>query len=161
MSSVVSSRDRDAEVPAVVTGRRWNGKPMFSLVGLGTIAVIIALIVNATLDTGMYYLTVDEYHGRLDRLQGERVRVNGEVVADSEVWDAQATRLEFRVRDVGGQHDLKVVYHGPRPDNFHRATSAILEGSMGVDGTFQADSLLTKCPSRYEEEPPALVEATR
>ncbi len=142
----------------ISTGRRWGGKPTASLVGLAVIAVIIALIVNATLDTGMYYLTVDEYHSRQANLEGERVRVNGEVVADSEVWDAQATRLEFRVQDAGGQHDLKVVYHGPRPDNFHRATSAILEGSMAADGTFQADNLLTKCPSRYEEES-ALAEA--
>ena len=156
MGSVVSSRAE--EIPAISTGRRWGGKPAVSLVGLAVIAVIIALIVNATLDTGMYYLTVDEYHSRQESLEGERVRINGEVVADSEVWDAQATRLEFRVQDVGGQHDLKVVYYGPRPDNFHRATSAILEGSMATDGTFQADNLLTKCPSRYEEES-SLVEA--
>lgn len=123
------------------------------------IAVIIALIVNATLDTGMYYLTVDEYHGRLESLAGERVRVSGEVVADSEIWDAQATRLEFKVQDADGQHDLQVVYYGPRPDNFHRATEAILEGSMTAHGTFQADTLLTKCPSRYEEEEASLVEA--
>jgi len=156
VSSVVSSRA--PEPPVVATGRRWSSKSTVSLVGFAMIAAIIGLIVNATLDTGMYYLTVDEYHGRLESLEGERVRVSGDVVADSEVWDAQATRLEFKIQDADGQHDLKVVYYGPRPDNFHRATSAILEGSMTVPGTFQADTLLTKCPSRYEEEA-ALVEA--
>ncbi len=153
MDNVISSRAN--AVPVTEPGRRWWGsKSTFSLVSLAAIAVIIALIVNATLDTGMYYLTVDEYHSRLDTLRGDKVRVSGEVVAASEIWDAQATRLEFRVQDAGGRHDLKVVYYGPRPDNFHRATSAILEGTMAADGTFQADTLLTKCPSRYEEAAP-------
>ncbi len=157
MASVVSSRSESAKNFA--EGRKWGGKTAFSLVGLAAIGLIIALIVSATLDTGMYYLTVDEYFDRLEGLSGERVRVNGEVVADSEVWDAQATRLQFKVQDADGSHALEVVYFGPRPDNFHSATSAILEGSMGVDGTFYADSLLTKCPSRYEEES-SLVEVT-
>lgn len=156
LASPVSSRSKDLLSQA--TGRRWGGRTAFSLVGLGAIALIIALIVTATLDTGMYYLTVDEYHSRLDNLRNERVRINGEVVADSENWDAQATRLEFKIQDSGGQETLKVVYFGPRPDNFQKATSAILEGSMAEDGIFHASNLLTKCPSRYEEEA-ALVEA--
>lgn len=156
LTSTVSSRSKN--LPTQPTGRSWWGKTNMTLVGLGVIALLIALIVTATLDTGMYYLTVDEYHSRLDNLRTDKVRINGEVVADSEVWNAQATTLEFKIQDPGGQHSLQVVYVGPRPDNFHRATSAILEGSMSEDGTFHASSLLTKCPSRYEEESP-LVEA--
>jgi cytochrome c-type biogenesis protein CcmE len=35
------------------------------------------------------------------------------------------------------------------------ATEAIVEGNIQPDGTFKADSLLLKCPSRYEEAPDA------
>lgn len=150
MTDVVSSR-ADAG-PARPAGRGWGSKGRLSLIGLGAVALIMALIVTATLDTGMYYLTVDEFHNRQARLGGQRVRINGEVMADSEIWDPRRTRLEFQLRDAAGEHALAVVYIGPRPDNFQRAASAIVEGSLAPSGEFVADSLLLKCPSRYEEE---------
>ncbi|MFN3332862.1 MAG: cytochrome c maturation protein CcmE [Caldilinea sp.] len=37
-----------------------------------------------------------------------------------------------------------------------------MEGELLPDGTFQAETLLLKCPSRYEEEPEEVyVEAIR
>lgn len=150
MTDVVSSRG-DAG-PARPPGRGWASQGRLSLMGLGAVALMMALIVTATLDTGMYYLTVDEFHSRQARLDGQRVRINGEVMADSESWDPRRTRLEFQLRDADGEHALAVVYIGPRPDNFQRAASAIVEGSLAPSGEFVADSLLLKCPSRYEEE---------
>lgn len=149
MSKAISSRaPLDLRMGAV---RGMGRKARFSLFGAAVVILLIALIVTATLETGMYYLTVDEVHGRQAGLAGQRLRVNGAVLADSEIWDARATRLEFQIHDVEGRHVLPVVYIGPRPDNFQRATSAIVEGSLSPDGTFMADELLLKCPSRYEE----------
>ena len=57
---------------------------------------------------------------------------------------------------------MPIVFYGPRPDNFQRAASAIIEGELLPDGSFQAETLLLKCPSRYEEEPEEIyVEAQR
>ncbi|MGL4649226.1 MAG: cytochrome c maturation protein CcmE, partial [Caldilineaceae bacterium] len=51
---------------------------------------------------------------------------------------------------------------GPRPDNFQRAAEAIIEGELLANGDFQADTLLLKCPSRYEEDPEEVfVQSTR
>ena len=44
-------------------------------------------------------------------------------------------------------------FHGSRPSNFGRATEAIVEGELDSNGVFKADTLLLKCPSRYEEAP--------
>lgn len=150
MASVVSSRQDD--FPAAVAAGR--GRIAFTVAGLATIGVIIGLIVSATLESGMYYLTVDEFLERQTELHGKHVRVNGEVVAGTEVWNAKATRLEFQIRDAGSPRALPAVYIGPRPDNFQRAVSVILEGSLTEDGIFLAEELLTKCPSRYEETAP-------
>ena len=151
MAQVISSRDRLQE--AVSSGVRLGPRVQWMLVGLAAIALIIFLIVRATVLTSMYYMTVEEFAARQDTLAGQRVRLNGLVVPDSEQWNATATRLDFQLYEVEGGTVLPVVYHGPRPDNFRPGTSAIIEGSLDADGRFVADSLLLKCPSRYEEGP--------
>ncbi len=109
-------------------------------------------MVQATITTGAYYLTVSELHARAPAIYGERVRVNGNVVEGSEDWNAQEVTLKFSIADENGDQ-LPIVFFGPRPDNFQRAASAIVEGEYLSDGSFQAETLLLKCPSRYEEEP--------
>lgn len=151
MAQVISSRDRLQE--AVSSGGRPGPRVQWMLVGLAAIALVIFLIVRATILTSMYYMTVEEFAARQDTLAGQRVRLNGFVVPDSEQWNATATRLDFQLYEAEGGTVLPVVYHGPRPDNFRPGTSAIVEGSLDADGRFVADSLLLKCPSRYEEGP--------
>ena len=116
---------------------------------------------QATTETGAYYMTVSELYGRSPEIVGQRVRVNGTVVDGSEDWNAQEITLRFAVADESGD-EMPIVFYGPRPDNFQRAASAIVEGELTADGTFKADTLLLKCPSRYEEEPEEIfVESTR
>jgi len=83
---------------------------------------------------------------------GQKIRVSGAVVQESEDWNAIELMLKFQMTDETGEEVL-VSFHGSRPSNFARATEAIVEGEMMSDGTFRADNLLLKCPSRYEESP--------
>lgn len=143
-------------IPAELAERKTSGIHFkFLLGGLLLIALVAALMVQATASTAAYYLTVDEVRQRGEALVGERVRVSGTVVEGSEEWRAQEITLYFRIADESGA-ELPIVFAGPRPDNFQRAASAIVEGSLLPEGTFQAETLLLKCPSRYEEEPDAL-----
>lgn len=146
------------------TQRRYNTK---YLAGGFLILLFVAFlgyqIVQATRTTGAYFMTVDELRAASASLIGQRVRVNGSVVAGSEDWNAEAVTLKFAIIDEqGGTQELPIVFYGPRPDNFQRAASAIVEGELQPDGTFLAQELLLKCPSRYEEEPEEVrVKATR
>ncbi len=119
---------------------------------LAFVSFLVFQMVRATTTTGAYFMTVNEVLAE-PNLQGQRVRVNGNVVAESEDWNAQEITLRFAISDEGSTKQLPIVFYGPRPDNFQRAASAIVEGELLADGTFQADTLLLKCPSRYEEEP--------
>jgi cytochrome c-type biogenesis protein CcmE len=47
--------------------------------------------------------------------------------------------------------ELKVVYNGTIPNNFETATSVVVTGQY-KDGYFHAKDILTKCPSKYEEQ---------
>lgn len=129
-----------------------NKNLKFIIGGLLLIGLVAALMVQATMSTGAYYMTVSEVQSRSASLVGERVRVSGTVVDGSEDWRPQEVTLRFSIADENGSQ-LPIVFSGPRPDNFQRAASAIVEGELLPDGSFQAETLLLKCPSRYEEEP--------
>jgi cytochrome c-type biogenesis protein CcmE len=142
-------------IPAELAERPKRVNTRFLAGGVLLLAFVAFLgfqMVRATSTTGAYYMTVSELNGRQPSIYGERVRVSGQVVEGSEDWDAQNITLRFSIADENGDQ-LPIVFFGPRPDNFQRAASAIVEGELLSDGTFQADTLLLKCPSRYEEEP--------
>jgi cytochrome c-type biogenesis protein CcmE len=149
-------------IPADLAQRKAANKNLkFTIGGLLVIGLVIVLIVQATLTTGAYYLTVGELEARGAEMIGERVRVSGAVVEGSEIWEPKEMTLQFSIMDESGK-ELPIVFYGPRPDNFQRAAEAIVEGELLADGSFKANTLLLKCPSRYEEEPEEIfVEAIR
>jgi cytochrome c-type biogenesis protein CcmE len=132
-------------IPADLAERKSANKNLkFIIGGILVIGLVIVLIVQATVSTGAYYLTVGELNAKGTEMVGERVRVSGAVVENS--------ALRFSITDENGKQ-LPIVFYGPRPDNFQRAAEAIVEGELLADGSFKANTLLLKCPSRYEEEP--------
>lgn len=140
-------------IPAELAEQKNSSKNLkFIIGGLLLVGLVIALMVQATLSTGAYYMTVGELNGKGASIVGERVRVSGTVVDGSEDWRPEEITLRFSIVDENGAQ-LPIIFSGPRPDNFQRAASAIVEGELLPDGSFQAETLLLKCPSRYEEEP--------
>lgn len=122
------------------------------------VAVVLLLVLSAVLvawtikGNSSYYMTVDQVLAKADTLAGQKIRMSGAVSQETENWDAQNLMLTFQLTDASGEH-VTVSFHGSRPSNFSRATEAIVEGEMTPNGTFRADNLLLKCPSRYEEAP--------
>jgi cytochrome c-type biogenesis protein CcmE len=162
LSTMTQIANQAQGIPAEFSrGKVANKKLKFIIGGLLVIGLVIVLIVQATMSTGAYYLTVSELGGKGREMVGERVRVSGVVVEGSEAWQAKEMILRFAITDKSGKQ-LPIVFYGPRPDNFQRAAEAIVEGELVPDGSFMASTLLLKCPSRYEEEPEEIfVEAIR
>jgi len=78
------------------------------------------------------------------------VQVNG-VLADKQyVMKQEEQFLSFRLKDARGEV-LPVEYRGVIPGNFDQATSIVAIGHY-QDGTFAAEQLLVKCPSKYQAE---------
>ncbi|MCY4081499.1 MAG: cytochrome c maturation protein CcmE [Caldilineaceae bacterium] len=144
----------EGPIPAHLARKRTGIKPQFLVAGLVLVGVIIALMVYGLTTAKAYWLTVDEVHQRSDSLVSQRLRVNGVVVEGSEDWNAEEVTLRFKIQDEENPgRQLSVVHYEPRPDNFHRAASVIVEGELLQGGVIEADVLLLKCPSRYEEAP--------
>ncbi|MFH1194407.1 MAG: cytochrome c maturation protein CcmE [bacterium] len=64
--------------------------------------------------------------------------------------DSQKNTFTFYMKDYSGT-EMKVMYHGSIPNNFESATSVVVTGKY-ADGCFHASNILTKCPSKYEEQ---------
>ena len=99
----------------------------------------------------VYYLTVSEFMdpGRRADL-GDNFRVNGNVKPGSIEKHQGRPGARFVLTD--GRKELPVVYEKEVPDTFVDGAEAVVEGALGADGTFAAQTLLAKCPSKYEAQ---------
>ncbi len=61
-------------------------------------------------------------------------------------------KFTFLLQDSRGQK-IPVIYSQPKPSNFEQAVSIVAIGNYDVKtGNFMAESLLVKCPSKYQEQ---------
>ncbi len=65
-------------------------------------------------------------------------------------YDKDKNLFMFTMRDENGNL-MRVIYKGSIPNNFESATSVVVTGKY-KDGYFHASDILTKCPSKYQEE---------
>jgi cytochrome c-type biogenesis protein CcmE len=137
------------------TQRRSGGWAKFAVAGLVIVAAIVLFLYTTTRSNAQYYLSVQELRDRGTELIGKDARISGIVVPDSIMYDSQTLHLEFDVvdKDAANQEPLRIVMDGePLPDQMKDEAEAIAEGRLNVDGTFQADTLMMKCASKYEVE---------
>jgi cytochrome c-type biogenesis protein CcmE len=83
------------------------------------------------------------------------IELTGKVAAGS-VHETGDT-LRFAIRDRTGRGPrVPVVYTGQVPDPFRVGREVIVTGRYR-DGTFvgERDSLVTKCPSKFQAKPPS------
>jgi cytochrome c-type biogenesis protein CcmE len=129
-------------------GRRLK----FVLIGTGIAAVMAFMLWVGTRDSNggfAYYVNVHEYlqngapHGHF--------RINGKVLAGSIDRKADGQRVLFTLADVkDASVTLPVDYTGIIPDTFVDGADVVVEGRRLPNGTFEATTLLAKCPSKYE-----------
>jgi cytochrome c-type biogenesis protein CcmE len=137
----------------------YSGRWKFIAGGLLILAAVIYLIISST---------------------KANVRISGAVAGETIQFDPTTSELSFEIANVPGDnatiaaegglakvlHDavtdpsrtrLKIIYNGPKPDLLRDEAQAIITGHLNGDGTFQADELLLKCPTKYQEAIPSQV----
>jgi cytochrome c-type biogenesis protein CcmE len=122
--------------------------------GILTVAILGTLgwlAVDGIGDTKTYYKNVKEVTQMGASAQDKRIRVGGDVVANSITRDGKD--LHFTLVWEGVQ--MKVVYSGvePVPDTFKDGAQALADGKLGADGVFHAAKIQAKCASKYEAKP--------
>ena len=88
---------------------------------------------------------------------GKSYELTGKVAAGSWKRGEDGLSHEFRVQDRKGGASVPVTYVGAVPDPFKEGREIIIDvEKQGAGFAGQKDTLITKCPSKFEaEKPPA------
>ncbi len=149
----------------------------FMLGFLLILAAVAVLVISATQNNATYLMTVEELLKRQQEIGDRPVKLSGAVLGDTIQEDPRTLTIRFTIVHIPGDnaeinrmgglaqvlHDavenpdlprLEVEYHGVRPDLLKNEAQAIVTGKLDQNGVFQAEELLLKCPTRYEEAVP-------
>ena len=115
---------------------------------LGGIVIVVFIAIMAT------FLTESSiaYENDFSRVQNADVTIRATGVWVKEKGyeiDKEQNIFRFAIKD-NKNVELNVVYKGSIPNNFESATSVVVTGKF-KNGIFEASTILTKCPSKYEE----------
>ncbi|HIF72247.1 MAG TPA: cytochrome c maturation protein CcmE [Dehalococcoidia bacterium] len=104
---------------------------------------------GATVD----YLSVEQASTQSPTAVDRQVGVIGKLVQDSYVRDADGLTAHFSIKDEDGLEELDITYTGEIGQVFFNDHSEIiLQGQKLADGSFTADNLTVRCPSKYLTE---------
>ena len=137
---------------AAVTPPQRRRLPLsFILAGIAILGAVLYLVFANTQANAVYYMTVPELkHCTTCTVQA--VRVAGVVEAGSVARDDARQMLNFTITD--GKQLLPVTYTGVVPDIFRPGIQVVVEGHYTGQGPFQAQTLLAKCPSKFQSATP-------
>ncbi|HEX6540353.1 MAG TPA: cytochrome c maturation protein CcmE [Ktedonobacterales bacterium] len=125
---------------------RWS----FVIAGLLIAGAVLYLVLANTRASAEYYMTMGELR-QCTTCSSQAVRVAGQVATGTIQRDNKTQVLRFTMTD--GKLSMPVVYGGIVPDAFKPGLTVVVEGHI-QDGTFQAKTLLAKCPSKFQSATP-------
>lgn len=125
--------------------------------GFAVIVVsLLALVAYSSEKMSLYYLTVPELEARETEFADTRFKLAGKVVPGSIVRRDGNRTVAFEIRDPSDEdtapNTRTIRYSGVLPDTFRDGADVVLEGKMGPNGVFIAETMLAKCPSKYESQ---------
>lgn len=127
-----------------------KNKKILSALSLIAVALIIMIFSSMPSATSKE-ITITDIVESADKFEGDYIMTEGLLNKSSVKWNADDIELQFEILDEN-ETSLTVFYEGVQPDNFTEDVIVIVEGFIGEDGVFEAEKVMTKCPSKYEGE---------
>lgn len=119
------------------------------------IAVAIGVIISTAGDASSY-VTFDEAEKMAESGDSKSIHVVGELKKDAQghvvgiMPGADRVSFSFIMVDDNKREQV-VLYNEPMPQDFTRSEKVVVVGGYSGD-TFQANKILLKCPSKYQEQ---------
>ncbi len=137
------------------SGSLLGGANVKFFVAGGVIALAVAyLVIMGLQGTTVYFLTVSELQAKGPAAQNQIFRVSGLLVPGTLSRESSGLGVSFQIADDASK-PLPVVYRGGQvPDIMGDNIEIVAEGKLDAQGTFTANTVLAKCPSRLENAPP-------
>lgn len=130
------------------SNQKWVYLAAVLLVGAG----IGYLVFSGLSQNSVYFLNVGEALA-MPAEKLSQARLFGSVSADNVVPDPAGMGVSFTALDKDDPSKaIRVHYRGAVPDTFKPGVEVIMEGAFDPQSReFEASTLLTKCPSKYEK----------
>jgi len=136
-----------------------SGKKIKFIAGFAIIGVcLLTLVVSSSKQMSMYYLTVTELEAREIEFADMQIKLAGKVVPESIIKRNGNRTVEFQIWepiDIEAEkfsNTRTILYSGVVPDTFRDRADVVLEGKVNANGIFVAETMLAKCPSKYESQ---------
>lgn len=116
--------------------------------GGGIIVVFMGVMIFLFTQTNI------SYESNFDKIMASTrtIKATGSWVKEKNYQiDKEKNQVTFYMKDETGK-EMKVILAGNIPNNFESSISLVVTGKY-KDGTFHASEILTKCPSKYQEQP--------
>jgi len=119
------------------------------LIGAAVIAGCVGyLLYGGIQETIVFFVTPSELHAKGTSAYGKSLRLGGLVKEGS--WTKEPGTLFHSFELIDDSSAVKVAFRGIPPDLFGEGRGALVEGSYGPDGLFQAKSILAKHSEEYK-----------
>ena len=129
----------------------WRGPRLRVAACLAVVVLALGWIaIRGLTGNFVYYLTPTDIVSQHKAHAGERVRLGGYVVPGS--VHRTSSVLTFTVTD--GTDSMSVSDTGSVPELFKPGQGVVLEGAVGTDGRFHADTLLVQHNGDYSPPKP-------
>ena len=130
-----------------------RGRRVGIAVALAAILATFAYLVYGGIGENLvYFLTPEELVARGDEAYDVPVRLGGQVVPGSVVWNAEAVDLKFAISD--GAKTIPVHSSGAPPQMFRDGIGVVVEGRYHRAGTFESTSVMVKHSNEYRAPKP-------
>ncbi|MFQ5708311.1 MAG: cytochrome c maturation protein CcmE [bacterium] len=113
------------------------------------IGVLSWLLISGFDGNMQYYIKIKEVMAMGAKAETTGLRVKGKLVSGS-LQKIDEKKLEYSFAIADEDQEMKVHYHGILPDTFKDGAEVIVEGKLSPQGYFAAQTVLAKCPSKYE-----------
>ena len=126
-------------------------RPWGVLVLVAVVLAVIGYLAFSSVGSALvYYVTPTELLARGEPAVGETVRLGGQVEVGS--VSGPATDLRFVLTD--GDSSISVHSTVAPTRSFREGSGAVVEGSLGADGVFEATQVIVKHDENYEAPAP-------
>jgi cytochrome c-type biogenesis protein CcmE len=131
-----------------------------NIIILVILAVAIGVIVSFSINDASSYVSFGEAEKLAKDGVTKAIHVVGELKKDANkqpvgmIYEPSIdpNRFEFMMRDSLG-FESKVVYNQPKPADLDKSEKVVVVGKMDLaNQCFQADQILLKCPSKYNNK---------
>jgi cytochrome c-type biogenesis protein CcmE len=125
------------------------------IIGILIVAIAVMIIISTAGDASSY-VTFDEALSMSGKGNNKKIHVVGQLKKDKEgkIVGIEPSQdhltVSFIMVDKNHQ-EQQVFYKEPMPPDLLKSEQVVVVGSF-IHGSFVADKILLKCPSKYQEE---------